>query len=587
MDPQPLRLALAQMNATVGDLAGNARRIAELAQAAYDAGAQLVAFPELALTGYPPEDLVLRPGFVRENLRLLQELASRLPPLVAVVGFVDAGEDLHNAAAVLAGGQVRAVYHKALLPNYGVFDELRYFAPGRRPLVVAYGRCRIGITICEDIWYPDGPMRLQGLVGGAQVVLNLSSSPYHQGKILARERMLCTRAWDYRVAVVFVNLVGGQDELVFDGTSAVIDPDGRVVARAPSFEEALLVADLRPEVAFYRRLHDPRHRQQRQWLELSGPTPEVEVAVIDPGWIRPSARAAARTAQELAPTLPPEAEVYGALCLGLRDYVRKNGFETVVVGLSGGIDSSLVATIAADALGPDRVVGVAMPSRFSSPASLEDARALAGRLGIRLEVISIEPLFQAYESTLAPWFEGRGFDVTEENLQARIRGNLLMALSNKFGWLVLATGNKSEVGAGYGTLYGDMAGGFSPLKDVSKTLVYRLARWRNARDGQPVIPASVLEKPPSAELRPRQLDTDTLPPYEVLDPLLQAYVEEDEDVEGLVARGFDPATAERVAAMVARSEYKRRQSPPGVKITARAFGRDWRFPITNRYRGKL
>ena len=599
--PEPLRLALAQFDATVGDLAANARRMEELAQAAYEAGADLVAFPELALTGYPPEDLVLRPSFVRENLRQLQQLARRLPPLVAVVGFVDGDDDIYNAAAVVAGGEVRGVYRKTLLPNYGVFDEFRYFAPGERALVVAYGPHRIGINICEDIWYPDGPARVQSLAGGAQVLVNISSSPYHQGKVAARERMLCTRAWDYRVVLAFVNLVGGQDELVFDGTSAVIDEDGQVVARAPSFQEALLLADVRPESVFHRRLHDPRRRQQRQRLREPEAWLPVDVLEVAPQWVRrPQSRpplAQVRTAQPpegdtplytgVAPLLDQEAEVYRALVTGLRDYVRKNGFDTVVVGMSGGIDSSLVAVVAADSLGCDRVVGVAMPSRFSSEHSLRDAREVARRLGIRFEVVPIETIFQAFETTLAPLFAGRPFDVAEENIQARIRGSLLMALSNKFGWLVLATGNKSEMSVGYGTLYGDMAGGFALLKDVPKTWVYRLARWRNAQGPQPVIPEEVFTKAPSAELRPNQKDTDSLPPYEVLDPIVQAYVEEDEDIAGLVARGFDPETAQRVAAMIVRNEYKRRQAAPGVKITPRAFGRDWRFPITNRYRGRL
>ncbi len=603
-----LRIALGQFNATVGDLRDNSRRMVEMAEQAYRAGAEIVAFPELALTGYPPEDLVLRPSFLRDNRRALGELAGKLPPILAIVGFVDEQDDIYNAAAIIGGGEVRAVCHKALLPNYGVFDEFRYFEAGRRALVLAYGAYRIGVNICEDIWYPDGPTRLQSLVGGAQVIVNLSSSPYHMGKIGDRERMLATRAADYRVALAYVNLVGGQDELVFDGTSVVMDEEGRVIARAPSFQEALLVADVRPASVFHRRLLDPRRRQQKLWLEQQAAGPRLEVVPIDPAWVRPqrgqrgepvrvgpdssgpggegpsSATGTAQGAFEgVAPLLGPEEEVYRALALGLRDYVRKNRFDTVVVGLSGGIDSSLVATVARDALGPQHVVGVAMPSRFSSEHSLRDARELARRLGIRFEVIDIEPVFNAFERTLAPLFAGRPFDVAEENLQARIRGTLLMALSNKFGWLVVATGNKSEMSVGYGTLYGDMAGGFALIKDVPKTLVYRLARWRNGQPDGPVIPDPVLEKAPSAELRPNQKDTDSLPPYEVLDPIVAAYVEQDQDVASLVAAGFDPLVAQRVAAMIVRNEYKRRQTAPGVKITPRAFGRDWRFPITNRY----
>ncbi|MEW6046427.1 MAG: NAD+ synthase [Bacillota bacterium] len=592
-----LRIALAQINAVVGDLAGNAERIEAFARRAYDAGAHIVAFPELAVTGYPPEDLLLRPGFVRENRRTLEELARRLPPLVAIVGFVDSDDDIYNAAAVIEGGEIRAIYHKELLPNYGVFDEFRYFEAGRRPLVLTWGPYRIGVNICEDIWYPDGPARLQSLVGGAQVIVNISSSPYHMGKIAERERMLATRARDYRVALAYVNMVGGQDELVFDGTSAVIDEDGRVVARAPSFDEALLVADVDPAAVFHRRLHDPRRRQQRMWLmsgqggETGQLVEQVNIPIRDGGRpgdeAAPAGEASAAHAPEVRPLLDAEAEVYAALCTGLKDYVRKNGFETVVIGLSGGIDSSLVAAIAADALGPGRVVGLGLPSRFSSPESLEDAREVARRLGIRFEVISIEPIFSAYLETLKPAFAGRPFDVAEENIQARIRGNIWMALSNKFGWLVLTASNKSEMAVGYGTLYGDMAGGFAVIKDVPKTWVYRLARWRNTRPGGPVIPDRVFAKAPSAELRPGQKDTDTLPPYEVLDPMVTAYMEEDRDAHGLVAMGFEPAVVEKVAAMIARSEYKRRQAPPGVKVTPRAFGRDWRFPITNRYVERL
>lgn len=592
MTPGTLRVALAQINATVGELDENVRRIEAFAALAYDEGAHVVAFPELAVTGYPPEDLLLRPSFVRENRRALQALARRLPPIVTIVGFVDADDDIYNAAAVVAGGEVRAVHHKALLPNYGVFDEFRYFEAGRRPLVLQLGPYRIGINVCEDIWYPDGPARLQSLVGGAQLIVNISSSPYHMGKIAERERMLATRARDYRVALAFVNMVGGQDELVFDGTSAVIDEDGRTVARAPSFEEALVVADVDPAAVFHRRLHDPRRRQQRLYLsehESAHPVEVVSLPLPDAGPARAAASAGvAPVVREVKPFLEPEAEVYGALCLGLRDYVRKNGFETVAVAMSGGIDSSLVATLAADALGPDRVVGVAMPSRFSSQQSLDDAREVARRLGVRFEVIPIEPVFSAYLETLRPLFAGRPFDTAEENLQARIRGTLIMALSNKFGWLVLTAGNKSELAVGYLTLYGaDTTGGFAVIKDVPKTWVYRLARWRNGRPGGPVIPDSVLTKAPSAELRPGQKDTDELPPYELLDPMVTAYVEEDRDAQGLVAMGFEPATVERVAAMIARSEFKRRQAPPGVKVTPRAFGRDWRFPITNRYVERL
>ena len=596
-----LRVALAQINSTVGDLAGNTAKILGFIDRAREAGADVVAFPELAVTGYPPEDLLLKPRFIKDNLDRIREIASRTRGIVAVVGFVDADDDIYNAAAVLSEGAVAGVYRKVYLPNYGVFDEERYFRHGREQPVFVIAGVRVGVSICEDIWYPTGPAAAQA-ASGAHVLLNINASPYHIGKREQREKMLATRALDNQVIVGYVNAVGGQDELVFDGSSLVFDQGGRLLARGRQFEEDLVVVDLDVESVFRGRLHDPR---PRQWRTLPGPTdvptPRIVVSEAPPAGkaagsgTRPSAASPAPSAPA-APAAPPAApappapplegvaEVYAALTLGTRDYARKNGFAKVVIGLSGGIDSSLVATIAADALGPENVVGVSMPSRYSSQASRDDAAALARNLGITLLTIPIEKPFQAYLDTLEEVFRGTEPDITEENLQARIRGNLWMALSNKFGYLVLTAGNKSEMATGYATLYGDMAGGFAVIKDVPKTMVYRLAEYRNSLDpARPPIPENVLRKAPSAELKPGQTDQDTLPPYPVLDAVLQAYVEEDRSVEEIVALGYPEELVRRVVRMVDRSEYKRRQAPPGIKVTPRAFGRDRRLPITNRY----
>ncbi len=576
----PLRVLLAQINTLVGDLEGNRRRIEGALERARKGGADLVVFPELTLTGYPPEDLLLRPGFVEANLQALEDLLPATRGLTALVGFVDRKDDLYNAAALLHDGRVVTVYHKRYLPNYSVFDEDRYFQVGTVPGLVRLGETWIGISICEDIWYPGGPAEEQALLGGAEVLINLSASPYHRGKPRERERMLATRAADATAFVLFCNLVGGQDELVFDGGSLAFDPAGRLLARAPLFREADLWVEVEPRDAFRRRLHDPRRRKERFYRIQEGLPPEGPQVPLGAGGGDPKPPLPEGTSAAW-PTLEEE-EVYQALVLGTRDYVRKNGFETAVIGLSGGIDSSLTATIAVDALGSERVVGVRMPSRYSSRASLEDAEALARNLGIRLLTLSIEGPFQAYLDVLAEVFGDLPPDVTEENIQARIRGNYLMALSNKFGWLVLTTGNKSEMAVGYATLYGDMAGGFAVIKDLPKMWVYRLARWRNRVS--PVIPERVLTKPPSAELRPDQKDEDSLPPYAVLDPILEAYVEEDRSFDEIVAMGFDPDTVARVIRMVDRSEYKRRQAPPGVRISPRAFGKDRRLPITNAFR---
>jgi NAD+ synthase (glutamine-hydrolysing) len=575
-----LRIALAQINSTVGDLSGNAALILRAVESARAAEADIVVFPELAITGYPPEDLVLRPQFIKDNLRVLGELARKITDISAVIGFVDHANELYNAAGFIRGGRLIARHHKVFLPNYGVFDENRYFQPGKACSTVTVNGITIGVNICEDIWYPQGPALWQSALGEAEVILNLSASPYHRGKLRFREEMLATRARDNRVIVAYVNAVGGQDELVFDGNSIVLDHQGRVVAHGKAFEQDLIVADVDADAVVRARRHDPRRVRERGRLRREG-------VKVDRIALSSRYRAAKRPPVEadVPRPLEPLEEVYQALLLGIRDYVRKNGFDKVVLGLSGGVDSALTAVLAVDALGAPDVVAVFMPSVYTSQDSKEDAEALARRLGIRLITIPITSMFKAYEAALAPVFKGRRDDITEENLQARIRGMLLMALSNKFSWLVLTTGNKSEMSVGYATLYGDMAGGFAVIKDVPKTLVYELARWRNQRDADPIIPKRVLVRPPTAELRRNQTDQDTLPAYEILDPIIRGYIEEDQGVTDLIASGFDRRTIEQVLTLVDRSEYKRRQAPPGVKITHRALGKDRRMPITNRYRG--
>ncbi len=570
-----LRVALCQINTTVGDLDGNVDRVVAALERAEERGCDLAVLPELALTGYPPEDLLLKPGFVGDNRRALDRVARASGACAAVVGFVDVGRDLYNAAAVCAYGQVQAVYHKRNLPNYAVFDEQRYFAPGTgvSPLVEVAG-VRVGVSICEDAFSPTGPIATQA-AGGAELVVNINASPYYADRLVERERMLATRASDASCALVYVNQVGGQDELVFDGASMVFDAHGGLVARAGQFAEETLVCDLEVLPVFRKRLLDPRGRI----VEPALPVVDVSSAprIDDPDDV---------CRGEVATPLPPVQEVYEALVTGTRDYVHKNGFTDVAIALSGGIDSSLVAAIAADAVGPDHVHGVLMPSRYSSDHSLSDAEKLAGELGIEHRVIPIEPAHAAFLEMLAPSFEGLEADITEENLQSRVRGVVMMALSNKFrGWLVLTTGNKSEMAVGYSTLYGDTAGGFAVIKDVPKLLVYDLCRERNARAGREIIPESVLTKPPSAELRPDQRDDQSLPPYEVLDPILEAYVEDDRTRAELVGMGYDPEVVERITRLVDTAEYKRRQTPPGVRVTPKAFGKDRRVPITNRYRG--
>jgi len=566
------------MNSTVGDLAGNTARILELLGEARARGADVVAFPELAITGYPPEDLVLKPSFVRENRERLDEIVEATRGITAIVGFVDVEADIFNAAAVAHDGALAAVHHKMFLPNYGVFDENRYFEAGRSCPVVDLNGTVLGVNICEDIWYPGGPTAAQAYAD-AEVIVNINASPYHAGKRHLRHQMLYTRAVDHLVVVAYVNMVGGQDELVFDGNSLVFDQNGNVLAEGSQFREELIFVDVDVESVFRQRLHDPRRRK------VLAHSAHGELRVVRTA-LAPLARNGAKPPLEPSePALFDETgEVYEALVLGVRDYTNKNGFRSVLIGLSGGIDSSLTAAVAVDALGPDRVVGVSMPSRYSSEGSRTDAEDLAERLGIRLLSVPIEEAFGASLSMLSDALAGTTSGVAEENLQARVRGNILMTLSNKFGHLVLTTGNKSEMATGYSTLYGDMAGGFAVIKDVPKMLVYELARYRNGRDGLPVIPESVLTKAPSAELRPDQRDEDSLPPYRVLDAILELYVEQDRGYDEIVARGFDPETVKKIIGLVDRSEYKRRQAPPGIKVTTRAFGRDRRLPITNRYR---
>jgi NAD+ synthase (glutamine-hydrolysing) len=570
-----LRVALCQINTTVGDLDGNVACVVAALREAEAQGCDLAVFPELALTGYPPEDLLLKPGFVGDNRRALDQVAQASGSCAAVVGFVDAGRDLYNAAAVCAFGRVQAIYHKRNLPNYAVFDEQRYFAAGTGPSpLVEVAGVSVGVSICEDAFSPTGPIATQA-AGGAELVVNINASPYYADRLTERERMLATRASDASCALVYVNQVGGQDELVFDGASMVFDAHGSLLARAGQFTEETLICDVEVQPVFRKRLLDPRGRA------TEAPLPVVDITsgpqVDDPADVRHPA---------VADPLAPVHEVYEALVTGTRDYVRKNGFTDVAIALSGGIDSSLVAVIAADAVGPDHVHGVLMPSRYSSDHSLSDAEKLAGELGIDHRTIAIEPAHAAFLDMLAPSFQGLDADVTEENLQSRIRGVLMMALSNKFrGWMVLTTGNKSEMAVGYSTLYGDTAGGFAVIKDVPKTLVYELCRHRNERAGRPLVPEGVITKPPSAELRPDQRDDQSLPPYEVLDPILEAYVEDDRTRAELVGMGFDAEIVERITRLVDTAEYKRRQTPPGVRVTPKAFGKDRRVPITNRYRG--
>src|SRR5215212_3535331 len=573
-----MRLALAQINPVVGDLEGNRRLIVDRLAEAKTNAADLVLFPELAVTGYPPEDLLLRPGFVRAAERCVEEIAREARGTTVLVGGPHFDRDLYNACFVLSGGEVKAVYRKRFLPNYGVFDEDRYFAPGRDLILLEHGKTLIGTTVCEDMWQP-GPPATDLALAGAELLCNISASPFYVGRDREREEMFVTRARDNSCFVAFCNTVGGQDELIFDGHSAVIDDEGAVLARAPGFEEALLVVDVEPKEVIGRRLRDVRRRALAREREQIPP-----VDVIHVGTRGPSSNGHKATGT-VAPFVDELEQMRLALELGLRDYVDKNGFSDVVVGVSGGIDSAVTAALAADVLGPERVHCVSMPSRYSSDATRADARRLAESLGSSFREIPIGGIVDSFTNALAEAFEGRQPDLTEENVQARARGVLLMALSNKFGWMLVATGNKSELSVGYATLYGDMAGGFALLKDVFKTDVFRLARYLNERSGKELIPQTIIDRAPSAELRDNQLDQDSLPPYDALDRVLEAYVEQDRSREELSQDGFDADVVERALALIDRAEYKRRQAPPGVRLTPKAFGRDRRTPITNLWRG--
>lgn len=575
------RIALAQINTTVGALNANVHKILRMARVSAEQGAYLIVFPELALSGYPPEDLVLKSHFLEDTAREVERLAVELPPeCVVLIGAPRKGTaKARNSAFVFHGGSVRAIYDKMLLPNYGVFDEQRVFEPGNSPLIlhIAPNGPRVAIHICEDSW----EVRSLPCTAAAQrvdLVVNMSGSPYHRRKLHLREEILRAAVQAIGAPMAYCNLVGGQDELVFDGASFVMDPGGSVVARARQFEEDLLIASIPWPGPREAGVHPATAQSPNIGWSIA--TIEAPAGLGEGDHLEP-------VAPRLEPVKEDRAEVYSALKLGLRDYTDKNGFNAVVLGLSGGIDSALVAAIAADALGRERVHAVTMPSRYTSSGTYSDARAVADNLGIHLIEQPIERLYQAFLDELTPLWPGHLPDITEENIQARIRGVILMALSNKFGWLVLTTGNKSELATGYCTLYGDMAGGFALIKDVPKTLVYELARWRNAQPGGPVIPESVLTRAPSAELRPNQTDQDSLPPYDILDAIMERYVERDWGADAIVADGFDPAVVRRVIRLIDANEYKRRQGAPGVKITPKAFGRDRRLPITNLYRDRI
>ncbi|MFL5946404.1 MAG: NAD+ synthase [Gaiellaceae bacterium] len=573
-----MRLALAQINPIVGDLEGNRRLILERLSEAKAHAADLVLFPELAVTGYPPEDLLLRPGFVRAAEESVEEIAREARGTTVLVGGPHFDRDLYNACYVLSGGEVKAVYRKRFLPNYGVFDEDRYFAPGRDLILLEHGKTLVGVTVCEDMWQP-GPPATDLALAGAELLVNISASPFYVGRDREREEMFVTRARDNSCFVAFCNTVGGQDELIFDGHSSVIDDEGTVLARAPGFEEALLVVDVEPKEVIGRRLRDVRRRARGREREQVPPVETIHV-----GTRGPSSNGHKATGT-VVPFVDELEQMRLALELGLRDYVDKNGFRDVVVGVSGGIDSAVTAALAAEVLGAERVHCVSMPSRYSSEGTRTDAQRLAESIGASFREIPIAPIVETFDAALAEALAGTQPDLTEENIQARVRGVLLMALSNKFGWMLVATGNKSELSVGYATLYGDMAGGFALLKDVYKTDVFRLARYLNERAGRELIPQSIIERAPSAELRDNQLDQDSLPPYPELDQVLEEYVEHDRTLEELSADGFDSEIVERAVSMIDRAEYKRRQAPPGVKLRPKAFGRDRRTPITNKWRG--
>ncbi|MFQ5753872.1 MAG: NAD+ synthase [bacterium] len=574
---EQVRIALAQINTTVGDLEGNYHKIIHSIHKAKQAGVDIVIFPELTLPSYPPEDLLLKRKFITDNKLYLERLAKANKSMIAIVGFVDNNDKIYNAAAILHQGQIAAVYHKICLPNYSVFDEKRYFQPGNRPLVFEWNGIKFGLNICEDIWLPDGVTECQAFQGGAEIILSLSASPYYMDKRNERLAMGMTRARVTRSIVVYVNLIGGQDELVFDGDSFILNHRGEILAECQQFQEDFVVANLDVSDLRAFRFEDPSFKVFKK--EFKSPY-ELNFLSFEPSKIVSDKLPI--THNNFTP-LNHLDEIYQALLLGTKDYVTKNGFQNVVIGLSGGIDSALTAAIAVDALGPQNVIGILMPSEITSQTSIKDAYDLARNLGMKTETIPIKNIYDIYIQTLHEIFKAQAADVTEENLQARIRGNLLMALSNKFGWLVLTTGNKSETSVGYCTLYGDMAGGFAVLKDVPKTLVYKLCKHLNETAKKEVIPVAILNKVPTAELRPGQTDQDALPPYELLDDILEKFVEKDMSVKEIIEQGFPREVVMEVARLVDRNEYKRRQAPPGIKITPKAFGKDRRMPLTNQY----
>jgi len=571
-----LRLALAQINSTVGDLSGNKRKIRSYIKRARKFKADCVVFPELAVTGYPPEDLLLKPQFISDNIDAMNSIISETKGITAVVGFVDRNHGLYNAAAVISGEKLIDVYHKRHLPNYGVFDEYRYFKPGKRFPVYDLEGVRIGVNVCEDIWQARGPAKIQAL-SGAEVIININASPYHVGKLSVREELLFARSQECGAIIIYVNMVGGQDELVFDGGSLIVDGNGNITGRGAQFREELLIADIDIRGRI-QKMTDRNKKELKNLLINEEYVENIKVSSMFSGGQKPAIR------RKKFVRMARSEEVYNALLTGTRDYVHKNGFSNVIIGMSGGVDSALVTTIATDALGKENIQGLLMPSAYTSQESYDDVYAQAENLGIKITTISIDNILKTYLNTLSDSFRGLKPDITEENLQARIRGNILMAFSNKFGWLVLTTGNKSEMSVGYATLYGDMAGGFAVIKDVPKTMVYELCQWRNEKAGRDLIPQRVLWKEPTAELRPDQRDTDTLPPYPVLDPILKAYVEEDRSFDEIIKLDCSVDCVKKVVRMVDHAEYKRRQAPPGIKITPRAFGKDRRFPITNRYK---
>jgi NAD+ synthase (glutamine-hydrolysing) len=571
-----LRIAMSQMNSAVGDIEGNTAKIINDIRRAREKQADIVVFPELAVCGYPPEDLLLKKEFIKKNGESMERITKESYDITAIVGFVDAGEDIYNAAAIAHNGSLGGVVHKFFLPNYGVFDENRYFQAGTDYRVFACGDVTFGVVVCEDIWYAEGPAQVQALLGDAQLIISINASPFYNGKWRVRERILGTRAFDGSFYLIYVNSIGGQDELIFDGHSLVFSPSGDLVTRAPLLEEALLFCDIDISEVFRSRLIDPRRRKAK--LELKGRGETCQNIRLAPIW------GEQKEAIEVRSVDPPEdsEEIFKSLVLGISDYVHKNGFNDVVLGLSGGIDSAMTAVLAVNALGREHVKSVYMPSRFSSKESDEDARKCAENLGIELLEIPIQETYESFKTMLAGAFKGQKEDVTEENIQARVRGTILMALSNKFGWLVLTTGNKSEIACGYCTLYGDMVGGFGALKDVSKMQVYALAAYANRT--KEVIPLRVIQKAPSAELRPDQKDTDSLPPYDLLDALLHLYVEKEMSVDDIVNLGYKRDLVSSIIRLVDRNEYKRRQAPPGIKISEKAFGKDRRLPITNLFK---